>query len=90
MAFPSLGEVEVHLHLGSVAVVGHPTNGHESVADRQQGEVGAREVHLGSRGGDTEELTLKRLTNMLRLLTWLFGLTQFKFPTLKITFLGYM
>jgi len=53
LAFPSLGEVEVHLHLGSVAVVGHPTNGHESVADRQQGEVGAREVHLGSRGGDT-------------------------------------
>ena len=61
MANPSLGEVEDRLHLGSVAVVGHPTDGHESVADRQQGEVGARKVHLGRRGGDTEELTLKRL-----------------------------
>ena len=58
MANPSLGEVEERLHFGSVAVVGHPTDGHESVADRQQGEVGARKVHLGSRGGDTEELTL--------------------------------
>ena len=88
MANPSFGEVEEHFHLGSVAVVGHPTDGHESVTYHQQGEVGARKVHLGSRGGDTEELTLKRL-KMLRLLTWLFGLTQFKFPTLKITFLGY-
>ena len=61
MATPSLRVVEECLHLGSVAVIGHPTDGHESVADRQQGEVGAREVHLGSRGGDTEELTLKRL-----------------------------
>ena len=68
LATPSFGEVEEHLHLGSVAVVGHPTDGHEGVAYRQQGEVGAREMHLGSRGGDTEELKLKRLKNMLRFL----------------------
>ena len=88
MATPSFGVVEEHLHLGSVAVVGHPTNGHESVADRQEGKVGAREVHLGSRGGDTEELILKRLKNMLRLLTWLFGLTQASIitRTLNISF----
>ena len=75
MATPSFGEVEVHLHFSSVAALGHATDGNEGVAYRQQGEVGAGEVHLGSRGGDTEELALKRL-KMLRLLTWLFGLRQ--------------
>ena len=76
MATPSFGVVEEHLHLGSVAVVGRPTDGEKGVAYRKQGEVGAREIHLGGRGGDTEELALKRLKEMLRLLTWLFGLRQ--------------
>lgn len=59
MATPSFGEVEECLHFCSVAVVGHSTDGDNGVTYRQQREVGAGEVHLGSRGGDARGLPLK-------------------------------
>ena len=68
MAKPSLGVVEVRLHFRNVAFSSHSTKGNEGVAYRKKGEVGAGGVHRGRRGGDTEELTLKRLKNILRLL----------------------
>ena len=65
---PGFGEVEEYLHLGSIAVVGHSSDGDKGIAYREQGEVGAREGHGGGRRGTTESLALKSPRNNLRLL----------------------